>query len=123
MKASRRVWVSLGSAGLLAVTAVFLVVPSAAEGRSARGAVTFGPRITNRWSPMPVGASYTFLGVQEGKIGLDRMRVLGPTKLIAGVQCRVELDRVFLNRKPVERTFDYFAQDSKGNVWYYGEDS
>jgi hypothetical protein len=72
---------------------------------------------------MPVGASYSFLGVQEGKLGIDRMRVLGRTKLISGVHCRVELDRVWLNGRPAERTFDYFAQDSKGNVWYYGEDS
>jgi hypothetical protein len=123
MNAIRSVWASIGAAGLLAVVGVSLMLPASAEGRPTRSALTFGPRITNRWSPMPVGASYTFLGVQEGKLGLDRMRVLKRTKLIAGVHCRIELDQVYLNGRPAERTFDYFAQDSKGNVWYYGEDS
>ena len=27
------------------------------------------------------------------------------------------------NGKPIERTFDWYAQDKQGNVWYMGEDS
>jgi hypothetical protein len=119
MNAIRHVWASIGIAALLAV----LLLPASAEGQATASTLTFGPQITNRWSPMPVGASFTSLGVQEGKLGLDRTSVLKRTKLIAGVHCRIELDLVYLNGKPAERTFDYFAQDSKGNVWYYGEDS
>jgi hypothetical protein len=123
MRVIRQAGASIASVGLLAVAGVFFMLPASAEGRPTSRAMTFDPQITNRWSPMPVGASYTSLGVQEGKLGLDRTSVLRRTKLISGTRCRIELDRVFLNGKPAERTFDYFAQDSKGNVWYFGEDS
>ena len=32
-------------------------------------------------------------------------------------------DRVYLDGELTEETFDWFAQDSEGNVWYFGEDS
>jgi hypothetical protein len=32
-------------------------------------------------------------------------------------------DTVSENGSPVERTFDWYAQDKQGNVWYMGEDS
>jgi hypothetical protein len=114
-RAYRRVAVIVAGASFLAA--------AAAQAHPPRGAVTFGPEITNRWSPMPIGATFTSYGVQNGRLGLDRTSVLPRTKLIAGVRCRVELDLVYLNDKPSERTYDYFAQDSRGNVWYYGEDS
>jgi hypothetical protein len=33
------------------------------------------------------------------------------------------LDQVLVGGKPEERTFDWYAQDKRGNVWYLGEDS
>lgn len=30
-------------------------------------------------------------------------------------------DRLYLNGRLAERTTDWYSQDSKGNVWYYGE--
>ena len=44
----------------------------------------------------------------------------GPT--ILGVQTTTRLDRAFVEGLLVEDTFDYFAQDTQGNVWYMGED-
>jgi hypothetical protein len=35
----------------------------------------------------------------------------------------VVLDRVFLNGELKEKTFDWYAQDKEGNVWYFGEDT
>jgi hypothetical protein len=44
------------------------------------------------------------------------------TKLIAdGIRARVVHDVVTDHGKPVEVTDDWYAQDSKGNVWYFGE--
>ena len=40
-----------------------------------------------------------------------------------GVEATVVLDQVFSEGKPEERTFDWYAQDRDGNVWYMGEDS
>jgi hypothetical protein len=40
-----------------------------------------------------------------------------------GVKCVVVDDRVWAGGKLTEKTFDWYAQDKKGNVWYFGEDS
>ena len=38
------------------------------------------------------------------------------------VRAAVILDREFEDGELVERTYDYFAQDDRGTVWYLGED-
>jgi len=45
------------------------------------------------------------------------------TKQILGVNVTVVHDRVYLNKKLAEDTLDWYAQDKRGNVWYFGEDS
>jgi hypothetical protein len=47
---------------------------------------------------------------------------LGPGPTILGVQTTIQRDRSFENGRLVEDTFDYYAQDTAGNVWYFGED-
>jgi hypothetical protein len=54
---------------------------------------------------------------------LDVAVVTKATKVILGVNCTVVRDSVSSRGKPVERTFDWYAQDKQGNVWYFGEDS
>ena len=50
--------------------------------------------------------------------------VTNTTKLIAnGVTARVVRDTVTLDGEIVEDTFDWYAQDNEGNVWYLGEDT
>ena len=44
-------------------------------------------------------------------------------KTILGVPVVVVLDRVFVNGELAEKTFDWYAQDKHGNVWYFGEDT
>jgi hypothetical protein len=52
------------------------------------------------------------------------MTVTDQTKRIAnGVTARVVSDIVSEGGKPVEITKDWYAQDSDGNVWYFGEDT
>lgn len=45
------------------------------------------------------------------------------TKKILGVTCTVVRDTVSEHGRPLELTFDWYAQDEQGNVWYMGEDS
>jgi hypothetical protein len=52
-----------------------------------------------------------------------RRSVTHRKKRIMGVQATVVLDQVFSNGMPEERTFDWYAQDKEGNVWYLGEAS
>jgi hypothetical protein len=51
------------------------------------------------------------------------MTVTHQTKEILGVRCTVVRDIVSSHGSPVEKTFDWYAQDQAGNVWYMGEDS
>ena len=43
------------------------------------------------------------------------------TKIIAGVQCREVHDVVKVSGGVTEDTYDWYAQDKSGNVWYFGE--
>ena len=45
------------------------------------------------------------------------------TTNIGGVTTTVVRDRAFENGALVEDTFDYYAQDKNGTVWYFGEDT
>ena len=49
------------------------------------------------------------------------IRVLPRKTRVAGVPVTVVEDNDFENGRLVEHTFDYFAQDRDGNVWYFGE--
>lgn len=52
------------------------------------------------------------------------IKVTDETKMIAdGIEARVVRDIVSEHGKPVEVTKDWDAQDSDGNVWYFGEDT
>lgn len=45
------------------------------------------------------------------------------TKIILGVTCVVVRDKAYVNEELVEDTYDWYAQDNQGNVWYFGEDT
>jgi hypothetical protein len=81
--------------------------------------------IDNRFLPFKPGTTLRYRGVAEnGKTPqLDTETVTRQTKRILGVECTVVRDTVSSRGKPVERTFDWYAQDRKGNVWYLGEDA
>jgi len=48
--------------------------------------------------------------------------VASPRPRIEGVRVTAQLDKEFENGLLLEKTYDYFAQDERGNVWYLGED-
>jgi hypothetical protein len=88
-------------------------------------AADFGGPIDNPYLPLRPGTVYRFRGVgDDGKTReLNTVAVTHRTKRIMGVNARVVLDQVFSGGKPEERTFDWYAQDNAGNVWYMGENS
>ena len=54
----------------------------------------------------------------------DTVTVTDQTKVILGITTRVVNDVATTNNGTVlEKTFDYYAQDDLGNVWYLGEDT
>ncbi|HSJ98569.1 MAG TPA: hypothetical protein VLC53_15955 [Myxococcota bacterium] len=60
--------------------------------------------------------------VFEGGDERFELTVLGPGPEILGVRTTTQRDRAFEDGLLVEETFDFFAQDAAGNVWYFGED-
>jgi hypothetical protein len=48
--------------------------------------------------------------------------VLGNGPIIMGVQTITILDEDFAEGLIAERTFDYYAADAEGNIWYFGEE-
>jgi hypothetical protein len=63
--------------------------------------------------------------VLTGDHGLERtvVKVTHRTKVVDGVRTVVVRDVVFRNGKPFEITDDWYAQDRRGNVWYFGEET
>jgi hypothetical protein len=82
---------------------------------------TFVRKIDNPWLPFKPGTVWVYRGVKDGKASRDVVRVTTATRLIDGVRCTAVSDRLYLRGKLAERTTDWYAQDSRGNVWYYGE--
>jgi hypothetical protein len=85
----------------------------------------FVKTIDNRYFPLKPGTTFLYKGVHEnGKTPqTDREVVTHHTKQVLGVTCTVINDTVSSFGKPIERTFDWYAQDKAGNVWYMGEDT
>ncbi len=85
----------------------------------------FTTRIDNPYWPMDPGTRWTFSETdQEGAELKVVVTVSDATKKIAnGVTARVVRDTVTENGVIIEDTFDWYAQDNEGNVWYLGEDT
>jgi hypothetical protein len=79
--------------------------------------------ITNPYMPMKPGTTAVYQGT-KGNVPLRAtFKITNQTKTILGVRCVVVQDTVTLNGSLEEKTLDWFAQDTSGNVWYFGEDS
>ena len=83
----------------------------------------WAPAVNNRFFPLVPGTSFTFVGAVAGGEEQTVVEVLPETKVIEGVTAVVVRDRVSLNGRLIEDTFDWYAQDAAGNVWYLGEDA
>ena len=85
----------------------------------------FTTEIDNRYWPMKPGTRWTYRELdEEGKQQTVVTTVTSETKRIAnGITARVVRDTVTEDGEVVEDTFDWYAQDSAGNIWYLGEDT
>src|SRR5918911_539268 len=83
----------------------------------------FTTKIDNKYFPLKPGTTFVYQGNSGGKQERDVMSVTHSTKQIMGVKCVVVDDRVWAGGRLTEKTFDYYAQDKKGTVWYFGEDT
>lgn len=83
----------------------------------------FSARVTNPWFPLLPGSTWVYRGVKDGEHSREVMTVTHRTKTIQGAPCVVVSDRLYLHGRLEERTSDYYTQDSRGRVWYFGEDT
>jgi hypothetical protein len=79
--------------------------------------------IDNRYFPLVPGTTFTYDGVKDGAPLHDVMAVTSDTRSIMGVPVTVVRDTNSSDGVLVEDTFDWYAQDDDGNVWYFGEDT
>jgi hypothetical protein len=83
----------------------------------------FVATVDNRYFPLKPGTAFHYRGVRGTTPQTDDAVVTSQAKQILGIKCTVVRDTVSQGGKPIERTFDWYAQDKGGNVWYMGEDS
>lgn len=83
----------------------------------------FGDVVDNAYSPFIPGTRWVYGG--ETPDGQERIyvHVLERTKMIEGIQATVVRDVGKLDGVLEEATFDWYAQDGRGRVWYLGEDT
>src|SRR6266851_10528229 len=81
----------------------------------------FSTTIDNKYLSYPPGLMLSFVQTDGNVVEQD---VMTDTKMVLGVTTVVVHD--FLKTKDgmtLEDTYDYYAQDKVGNVWYFGEDT
>ena len=80
--------------------------------------------IDNPWLPLVPGTRWTYRATSDNGAERIVVTVLDRTRVVDGVTATVVHDRVTTaGGELVEDTFDWYAQDGDGNVWYLGEDT
>ena len=84
----------------------------------------FVTRIDNPYWPMVPGTTWVYRETDaEGNEQQVEVTVTDRSKTILGIEATVVRDVVSADGQPVEDTYDWYAQDRWGNVWYLGEDT
>lgn len=83
----------------------------------------FVPVVTNPLFPLPLGRRLIHRGSEDDLPETVVTDIGVGHKTILGVSVTVVRDRGFLNGELKEKTFDWYAQDTAGNVWYFSEDT
>ena len=79
----------------------------------------FSAEIDNPYWPMRPGSKWVY---REGNARVE-VTVTGKTRKIIGIDARVVHDVLTEDGKVKEDTFDWYAQDASGNIWYLGENT
>ena len=83
----------------------------------------FVGQIDNPYFPLVPGTTFIYGGQTSQGLSRDEFAVTHNTRVIDGVTCVEVHDSVFTNGVLTEDTLDWFAQDTDGNVWYFGENT
>jgi hypothetical protein len=84
----------------------------------------FGSEVQNPYWPLEPGSKWVYREADaEGNAQRVEVTVTAETRTILGIEARVVHDLVTEDGEPVEDTFDWYAVDRSGNIWYLGEDT
>jgi hypothetical protein len=84
----------------------------------------FVATVDNPYMPLAPGARWVYDGTgDDGEPEHDVVEVTDQQKVVMGIPVVVVRDTVSVHDEVTEDTYDWYAQDRDGNVWYMGEDS
>jgi hypothetical protein len=83
----------------------------------------FVPEIDNPLFTLKPGTIFRLQGKTEDGVERETITVTKRTKEILGVTTTVVKDVVRVKGEIAEFTYDWYAQDREGNVWYFGEET
>ena len=106
-----------------ATLAAPLLVGAAASASAAPAPGRFSTTIDNPYLPMKPGTRMVYRTTDGDEHGREVVRVTHRTRVVDGVTVRVVRDRAYVGGDLVEDTRDFYAQDRRGNVWYFGENT
>lgn len=79
--------------------------------------------VDNPYFSLKPGTTSIYEGKTEDGDEIIEDYVTRDTKTVLGVRCVVLRNKAYLDGELIEDTFDWYAQDKRGNVWYFGEDT
>ena len=83
----------------------------------------FVARVDNPYLPFIPGSKWVYEGDSDGEHERIVIRVTSRHKRVMGIEATVVRDSAYVEGQLAEDTFDWYAQDREGNVWYLGEDT
>lgn len=83
----------------------------------------FQSEVNNPYFPLVPGTTYKFIEKRGKETSENEVTVTHDTKTILGITCIIVHDTVRQKGVVKEDTFDWYAQDKDGTVWYMGEDT
>jgi len=83
----------------------------------------FVDTIDNPYLPLAVGARWVYEGDVDGQHERIEVTVTADRHEVLGIPAVVVSDVNYVDGELAAQTFDWYAQDRDGNVWYLGEDT
>ena len=83
----------------------------------------FQSSVDNPYFPLPHGMKTKFVEKKGSEQSINQVEVLPGVKKIMGVNCVIVHDTITEDGALKEDTYDWYAQDKRGNVWYFGEET
>ncbi|MCB9918670.1 MAG: hypothetical protein H6832_09730 [Planctomycetes bacterium] len=81
----------------------------------------FSSTVDHPYFPLEPGRTLVYRKKTSEGVEVIRVTTKSETIDIDGIECRIIRDVVKLDGELIEDTFDWYAQDKCGNVWYLGE--